>query len=107
MIARLGYFEGLTEEQKAAQEDNFRRRFRSAITSQPGLVALFAMENPNGDRVSVSIWESEEALKLGGARANATPLLPGQRREAIPEATRVEIWNVRELFLPREAAAQV
>jgi heme-degrading monooxygenase HmoA len=98
MIARIGYFEGLTEDQKKAQEDN-SRRFTEAITSQPGIVALFYLERPNGDRLSVSIWESQKALEEGGARANATPLLPGQRREDIPSPNRFEILEVRDHFV--------
>ena len=104
MIARIGYFEGLTEEQKRAQEDNTNRRFRAAITSQPGLVALFYLERPNGDRISLSVWETPEALAEGGARANATPLLPGQRGEDIPSANRVEIVEVRDYFVASEMA---
>ncbi len=99
MIARVGYFEGLTEEQKRAQEDNSNRRFKAAITSQPGIVALFWMERPNGDRVSISIWESERAMEDGGAKANATPLLPGQHGEDIPSPNRVEMMEVRDHFV--------
>ena len=99
MIARVGYFEGLTEEQKAAREDNARRRFKAAITSQPGILALFYLERPNGDRVSLSVWESQQAMEQGGVRVNAAHLLPEQRAEDIPGPNRVEIWQVRDHFL--------
>lgn len=99
MIARVGYFEGLTEAQQKAGRDNINRRFMAAITSQPGIVALFHLERPNGDRVSISIWESRQAMAEGGARANATPLLPGQLAEDIPSASRVEILEVRDYFV--------
>src|SRR6266571_3821266 len=46
MIARFGYFEGLTEQQKRAQEDNASRRFKAALTSQPGILAVYYMESP-------------------------------------------------------------
>lgn len=104
MIARVGYFEGLTQEEKRAQEDNANRRFKAAITSQPGIVALFWLERPNGDRVSISIWESERAMEEGGAKANATPLLPDQRGEDIPSPNRVEILEVRDHFVAPAAA---
>jgi hypothetical protein len=104
MIARVGYFEGLTEEQKKAQEDNANRRFKAAIASQPGIVALFFLEKPNGDRVSFSIWESQRAMEEGGVKANATPLLPGQRGEDIPNANRVEFWEVLGHFVAPEAS---
>lgn len=103
MIARIGYFEGLTEQQKKAQEEN-APRFTPAITSQPGLVALFYLERPNGDRVSLTVWETPEAMKEGGARANATPLLPGQRGEDIPSPSRVEILEVHDYFAAAAAA---
>jgi len=104
VIARISYFEGLTEEQKRAQEDNSNRRFKAAITSQPGIVALFWMERPNGDRVAISIWESQRAMEDGGAKANATPLLPGQRGEVIPSPSRVEILEVHDHFVAPAAA---
>src|SRR5258708_39715045 len=99
MVARVGYFEGLTDQQKATQEDNARRRFKAAITSQPGILALFYLERPNGDRVSFSVCESQQAMEEGGARANAAHLLPGQRAEDIPDPNRGEIWHVRDHFL--------
>ena len=99
MIARFGYFEGLTEQQKRAQEDNASRRFKAALTSQPGILAVYYMESSNGDRVSISIWESKQALEQGGIKANATPLLPGQRGEDIPGPSRVEIWDVLDQFV--------
>jgi len=103
MIARVNYFDGLTQEQKRVQEDNTTRRFKAAITSQPGLVALFYLERPTGDRVGISVWESQQAMEEGGARANATPLLPGQRGEDIPSPTRTEVWAVRDHFLSGES----
>jgi hypothetical protein len=105
MIARVGFFEGLTEEQKRAQEDNANRRFKAALTSQPGIVAVFYVERPNGDRVSISIWESYLAMEQGGANANATPLLPGQRGQDIPSANQVELWEVRDHFIARRLLA--
>jgi len=44
MIARVGYFEGLTAEQKAAQEDNGKRRLKPFLITQPGLVAAIYLE---------------------------------------------------------------
>ena len=104
MIARVGYFEGLTDEQKAAQEDNARRRFKAAITGQPGILALFYLQRPNGDRVSFSVWESQQAMEEGGVRANAAHVLPGQRAGDIPSPNRVEIWQVRDHFLMHPGA---
>lgn len=99
MIARFGYFEGLTEQQKRAQEDNANRRFKAALTSQPGILAVYYMESPNGNRLSVSIWEDKQAMAQGGMKANSVPLLPGQRGEDIPSPGRVEIWEVLDQFV--------
>ena len=99
MIARFGYFEGLTGEQKRAQEDNASRRFKAALTSQPGILAIYYVESSNGDRATISIWESKQAMEQGGIKANAAPLLPGQRGEDIPSPSRVEIWEVLDQFV--------
>lgn len=103
MIARFGYFEGLTEQQKRAQEDNANRRFKAALTSQPGILAVYYMESPNGDRLSVSIWDDKQAMEEGGMKANSVPLLPGQRGEDIPSPARVEIWEVLDQFVAAAA----
>jgi hypothetical protein len=102
MIARVGYFEGLTERQKRAQEDNAKRRLKAAITSQPGIVAALYLERPNGDRVSFSMWENESAMQEAGPRINAAHLAPGQIAEDIPNPDRVEVWQVLDLFLTSE-----
>src|SRR5260370_6069673 len=94
MIARFGYFEGLTEEQKKAQEDNASRRFKAALTSQPGILAVYYMESPDGHRATISICENKQTMEQGGIKANAAPLLPGQRGGDIPTPGRVEIWEV-------------
>ncbi len=99
MIARFGYFEGLTEEQKRAQEDNASRRFKAALTSQPGILAVYYIESPSGDRATISIWENKQSMEQGGIKANAAPLLPGQRGEDIPSPGRVEIWEVLDQFV--------
>jgi len=99
MIARFGYFEGLTGEQKRAQEDNASRRFKAALIRQPGILAVYYVESPNGDRATISIWENKQAMEHGGAKANAAPLLPGQRGEDIPSPSRVEIWEVLDQFV--------
>jgi heme-degrading monooxygenase HmoA len=104
MIARFGYFEGLTEEQKRAQEDNARGRFKAALTRQPGILAVYYVESPNGDRATISIWENKQAMDQGGIKANAAPLLPGQRGEDIPSPSRVEIWEVLDQFVAPAAA---
>jgi antibiotic biosynthesis monooxygenase len=94
MIARIGYFGHLTPEQEAASEYNLRERFKAAISSQDGFIAGYWLRRPDGRIISFSIWESEEKLRLGGTRANAVPLLPGQVAELIPEAEGAEICQV-------------
>ena len=94
MIARIGYFEGLTPEQEAESERNLRERFKPAISSQEGFIAAYWLRQSGGRIISFSIWESEDHLRAGGTRANAVPLLPGQTAELIPSPDRAEIWEV-------------
>ncbi len=94
MIARIGYFGHLTPEQEAASEYNFRERFKAAITSQDGFIAGYWLRRPDGRLISLSIWENEEKLRLGGMRANAAPLLPDQVAEQIAEPESVEVCEV-------------
>jgi len=104
MIARIAYFENLTEAQVAAQADNYERRFRAALAAQPGLVAVYQILREDGTRVSVSIWESAEAASTGGQRANAVPLLEGQVGSDIPGPTRVEMLQVTNVLQPGSGA---
>jgi heme-degrading monooxygenase HmoA len=94
MIARIGYFGGLTPEQDAASTTNLRERFKPAITSQDGFVAAYWLRGADGRVISFSIWESEDKLREGGTRANAAPLLPGQNGDLIPSPERMEICEV-------------
>jgi len=94
MIARIGYFGHLTPEQEATSLYNLRERFKPAISSQDGYVAGYWLRRPDGRLISLSIWQSEEHLRIGGTRAQAVPLLPGQVAELIPEAEQVEICQV-------------
>lgn len=105
MIARVGYFEGLTDEQKRVQEENGKLRLKPAFGKQPGFVAAFYLERPNGDRVSFSIWESQRLMEEAGARVNATQLLPGHRGDDIPSPERIEIWEMRDHFFAPAAPA--
>lgn len=102
MMASVAYFEGLTDEQKRIQKDNTERRFRAALTSQPGLVATYFLERPNGDGVAITIWESEQAMGEGMQNANAAPLAPGQKGEEIPSPTRREVLKVADHFVAAE-----
>lgn len=99
MVIRVGYFETLTPLQRVASQENWERRFKAALTAQPGLIAVFHCEREDGTLVSFSAWESLEAMTEGGARANAAPLLPGQLGEDIPSPDRVELWSVRDAFV--------
>jgi hypothetical protein len=94
MVARIAYFGKLTDDQRRHQDHNYQNRFGAAIESQPGHILAALLENEDGERISLSIWESEGAMVEGGSRANAVPLLPGQRGEDIPSPARVEIWGV-------------
>jgi hypothetical protein len=99
VIARIAYFEALTAEQETAVEYNFHNRFRAALTGQPGLVASFWLRAADGRRIAISVWERRTMMEDGARRANAVPLLPGQRGEDIPSPIRVEMADVSDHFL--------
>jgi len=94
LIARIGYFENLTSEKRRIQDENYRGRFGMAMAKQPGFIASLVLEDPNGRRLSVSVWNSEEELVTGAAHANSEPLLPGHRGEDIPSPDRAELFQV-------------
>ena len=96
MIARIGYFEGLTGEQIRIQDENYRGRFQPAMAAQPGFVASLILDAGSGRRLSVSLWASEADLEIGAGRANAEPLLPGHRGEDIPSPVRAEVYQVTD-----------
>jgi hypothetical protein len=94
MIARIGLFRDLAHEAVAESRRNLVERFRPALTAQEGFVAGYWLVGADGTRVSVTVWASEPALRTGGARANATPLLAGQDPARIPSADVVELYEV-------------
>ncbi len=96
MIARIGTFRGLGPAERAASEDNLRRRFLPALRAQPGFVAGYWLAGADGTLRSITIWQSEEAMRLGAERANAVPLLPGQDPAAIPSPSEVETFLVTD-----------
>jgi heme-degrading monooxygenase HmoA len=96
MIARIGYFGRLTPEQEAASEFNFRERFKAALTAQDGFIAAYWLRRPEGRFIALSVWESEEHMRVGGMRANAVPLLPGQVATQIAEPESVEVCHVMD-----------
>jgi len=100
MIVRVAYFDRLAEDRAAASEDNLRRRFLPAIASQPGYVSGIWCKDADGNALSITVWESGDALREGGTRANATPLLSGQRSDQIPGPDRVEIYDVTAMSGP-------
>ncbi len=94
LIARVAFFDRLSPDIAAASEDNLHRRFLPALAGQPGFVSGLWCKDADGNALSVSVWESAEALREGGAHANATPLLPGQREDQIASPDRVRLYEV-------------
>jgi hypothetical protein len=94
MIARVGTFHPMTPDVAAASRRNLLERFLPALRAQVGFVAGYWLEAADGQQLSITVWESEEALQEGGRRANAVPLLPGQDPTKIPAADLVEIFEV-------------
>src|SRR5215217_5091126 len=94
MIARIGRFEGLSAEAAAASKHNLQERFMPALAAQAGFVLGLWLEGENGKLLSITVWDSADAMKTGGQQANATPLLPGQDPDKIPSPNSVESYQV-------------
>lgn len=94
MIARIGTFLSLPPEAAAASRHNLLERFLPALKVQEGFVGGFWLADAEGRHLSITVWESEEAMRRGAARANAVPLLPGQDPAQIPGADSVELCEV-------------
>ena len=48
----------------------------------------------DGKLLSITVWESTEAMVAGAQQANAIPLLPGQDPKKIPSPDLVEYFTV-------------
>jgi heme-degrading monooxygenase HmoA len=89
MIARLATFERSPE--LAADDDRRTRSLRELLRAQPGFRAGYHMQEPNSGRIiSLSIWESEDALHAAGDAVAARP--QEDQRGITPDS--VEIWQV-------------
>ncbi len=84
MVARIGTFHPTSPEVAAESRRNLLERFLPALQVQEGLVGGYWLVGEDGRQVSITIWESETALRPGAERANAVPLLPGQDPARIP-----------------------
>ena len=94
MIARIGTFLNLTPEAAEVSRHNLLERFLPALKAQEGFVGGFWLNGEDGRHLSITVWESEEAMRLGAAQANATPLLPGQDPAKIPGPDSSEFCEV-------------
>jgi hypothetical protein len=94
MIARIGTFHPLAPDVAAESRRNLLERFLPALRAQAGFVGGYWLEAADGRQLSITVWESEEALQDGGRRANAVPLLAGQDPTKIPAADLVETFEV-------------
>jgi len=94
MIARVGTFDSLSAEAAAESRRNLLERFLPALKAQAGFVLGVWLQGDDGKLVSITVWESEEALMTGAQQANAAPLLPGQDPTNIPSPDAVEHFDV-------------
>lgn len=94
MIVRIGLFAQQTPEVADASQRNLLERFLPALREQAGFVAGYWGAAADGRSVSITIWESEEAMRLGAERANATPLLDWQDPALIASPERSDIFTI-------------
>lgn len=101
MIVRLATFAPMAADVETEARRNMVERFKPALTAQPGLIAAYWTQADDGHWVSITAWESVDAMERGSASANATPLLPGQNSDKIPSPARTEVLTVMEHFHAR------
>lgn len=91
MIARVAVFDSLSG---AAWLDNVKRRVAPATQQMRGnLGGLWLQDAPTGNVLSISFWESEEAMRSNPS-LQTVPLLPGQNASKIPSADTQEFYEV-------------
>ena len=93
MFARLAIFNTPPE----GRPDDTRRTesLRTFVRGRPGFRAGYHLHQPNTGRlISMTIWESEEALVAGAEAVAARP--KADRRGIKPDS--VEIWRVDAEF---------
>ncbi|HEX2682257.1 MAG TPA: antibiotic biosynthesis monooxygenase [Candidatus Dormibacteraeota bacterium] len=94
MIARIAYSDPVDAETAATQKENFVQRFKPVLAKQPGLLGGFWLEDETGRHVSLTFWESKQAMEEGGRDASATPLIEGMRQEQLPKHTSIDVFEV-------------
>lgn len=103
MIMRIAHSPAEPEAVRARFRQNFLERFLPALRQQPGLVAGFWAEAPDGGTRSITVWESRDLMEAGGRAASAAPLLPGFRPDELPGPHRgqtVEVLELTDHLLP-------
>lgn len=92
MIARLGIFNSLSGEEWL---DNVKLRVAPATRQMRGSMGGFWLQDrTTGKVISISFWESEEALRSNADVLKNTPLLPGQDPSKIPSPDAQEFYEV-------------
>jgi Antibiotic biosynthesis monooxygenase len=91
MIARLGIFNSLSGEEWL---DNVKIRVAPATRHMRGYLGGFWLQNPDtGKVISLSFWESEDALRSNAPLRNI-PLKPGQDPSRIPSPDLQEFYEL-------------
>ena len=80
--------------QPRAVRRNLQERFLPALRSQTGFVAGYWGEAADDRSVSITIWESEEAMRLGAERANAIPLRDWQDPALIASPEHSDLFTI-------------
>jgi Antibiotic biosynthesis monooxygenase len=92
MIARLGIFDSLSGEEWL---DNVKLRVAPATRQMNGYRGAFWLQDPaTGKVLSISFWESEEAMRSNGQGLQNVLLKPGQDPSKIPSADAQEFYEV-------------
>ena len=90
MIARIAFSDPVDADTAEVRRENLVKRFKPALAEQPGLLGGYWMVDEDGRHISMTVWESRQAMEAGGRAASATPLLPGHRPDQLP-SPRVQV----------------
>ena len=87
----------------AASERAGRERIGPAIRSHPEIVekmaAVIVMRRPDGGELTVTIAETEDAIRRGNEVIMSTDLLPGEDPALLPGPDRVEMFEVVHVMI--------
>ena len=99
MIARFATSPPVNDPDVEAQRrDNLERRLKPALVKAPGFRGGMWLKRGDGTVHSITLWDSEEALRGAQPGVDATPMQAGQRPEAMPGPATGQVVEIAEVI---------